>query len=670
MGLESALAAGVVQTLRINYKPGNILLATGGTVKLADFGLALEFETSRSVSTDGLLGTLDYLSPEQALGREVDARSDLYSFGVVLYEMLTGRVPHQGQTAIGAVVARLQGKPPDPRALRTEAPAWLSLLVQRLLEREPGARHATAQAVLQDLESKTSRRKPQIRRWLAGAALVAVAGFLWWAAPRPRFAQIVVNNEDGALDKDGNVLWRRSDIQPESYARVDMGSGRLPRIAAILGIAHLHYSPQIRQWLSFLDPETGNIERRVRLPSAANRFPGLADDYGAFVSALDVDGDGADEILVTYVQNPLWPSYTVLYEPKLDKSRVVFLGSGHHNVVGAADVDGDGRKELILRGTSNRLGFYTGFAAVRIAPSSSDERLMNAPAGSPDGSYSGPAREDGLAWYVLLPPSAHFSGTRIDTARREIDFRDAEGGRVRLDFDGFLKDRVSSLTSSERNRLRDEAYRMLRDARRFLSVESAGEASTRLDAALASASAAGDPYLSEWIARVKGTAMIAAGRSDEAERYFRNLKAGSSIAPQLAFDAARAFHLCGQLDRAASWYRAALRDGTDFMVTQSTPNDYLEGLVLCLGELGRWDEAGEDIRRFGGVLPPLAFQCRMYEEYVRWRTGGRPSPERIRFAEAGPGATALQTYWWLEFRVATGERPSVKASRPFSTRPT
>lgn len=99
-GLKVLHGLGVVHR---DVKPGNILLTPDGDVKLADFGLARAWEgdESRATAADAVIGTLEYLSPEQALGKEVDARSDLYSFGVVLFEMLTGQVPYQGETSLG-----------------------------------------------------------------------------------------------------------------------------------------------------------------------------------------------------------------------------------------------------------------------------------------------------------------------------------------------------------------------------------------------------------------------------------------------------------------------------------------------------------------------------------------------------------------------------------------
>ncbi|MEC9374678.1 MAG: serine/threonine-protein kinase, partial [Planctomycetota bacterium] len=153
-GLEAAHAAGVVHR---DLKPGNVMLTAEGKVKVLDFGLArMDEESSFSSSQDGptatspaphspstpgaVLGTAPYMSPEQARGRKVDRRTDVWSFGVVLYEMLTGRSPFRGETtsdSIGAVLHREV----EFAALPRETPVMVRHVLRRCLERDRDRRY-------------------------------------------------------------------------------------------------------------------------------------------------------------------------------------------------------------------------------------------------------------------------------------------------------------------------------------------------------------------------------------------------------------------------------------------------------------------------------------------------------------------------------------------------
>ncbi|MBK9966574.1 MAG: serine/threonine protein kinase [Holophagales bacterium] len=139
-----------------DVKPGNVLLAADGSVKLADFGLAHRFEAdeTRATATDAIVGTVEYLSPEQALGGDLDGRSDLYSFGITLWEMLTGGVPFRRDSAVGTALAHVREPAPPLRSVRPEAPAWLAAYVARLLSKTPGERYPAAEAALADLRAR------------------------------------------------------------------------------------------------------------------------------------------------------------------------------------------------------------------------------------------------------------------------------------------------------------------------------------------------------------------------------------------------------------------------------------------------------------------------------------------------------------------------------------
>jgi hypothetical protein len=157
--LEYAHALGIVHR---DVKPENVWLSADGTARLGDFGLALCLHRSRITQEATIVGTIAYMSPEQASGRPVDARSDLYSLGATLYAMVTGRPPFVGDVA--AVVAQHLGVPPvTPAALNPEVPEPLGALLEQLLAKRPEDRPASAAEVrarLREIELALERHGP------------------------------------------------------------------------------------------------------------------------------------------------------------------------------------------------------------------------------------------------------------------------------------------------------------------------------------------------------------------------------------------------------------------------------------------------------------------------------------------------------------------------------
>jgi serine/threonine-protein kinase len=134
-----------------DIKPHNVIVDRDGRVKVADFGIA-RAGTSQITEVGSIIGTAQYLSPEQARGSVVDESSDLYSTGIVLYEVLTGEVPFTGETPVEVAMKHLSQAPRPPSALRHEIPRDLDLVVLRALAKEPVDRYRTAQEMDQDLE--------------------------------------------------------------------------------------------------------------------------------------------------------------------------------------------------------------------------------------------------------------------------------------------------------------------------------------------------------------------------------------------------------------------------------------------------------------------------------------------------------------------------------------
>ena len=136
-----------------DVKPSNIIITPDGTAKLSDFGVAKRLDATTDLTRSGeILGTVTYLSPEQARGAELDGRSDLYSLGVVLYEVLVGRPPFVAPDPLSVVLQHLNDPPLPPRRLVDGIPPGLELINLRLLEKEPECRFSTAAELLEVLE--------------------------------------------------------------------------------------------------------------------------------------------------------------------------------------------------------------------------------------------------------------------------------------------------------------------------------------------------------------------------------------------------------------------------------------------------------------------------------------------------------------------------------------
>jgi len=134
-----------------DIKPHNVLVDAEGRVKVTDFGIA-RAGTSQMTETGSIVGTAQYLSPEQARGGEVDPRSDLYSLGVVLYELLTGKTPFDGETPVEIAMKHLSNAPKPPSKLRPEVPPELDKVVLRALAKNPDERYQSADEMEADLE--------------------------------------------------------------------------------------------------------------------------------------------------------------------------------------------------------------------------------------------------------------------------------------------------------------------------------------------------------------------------------------------------------------------------------------------------------------------------------------------------------------------------------------
>jgi eukaryotic-like serine/threonine-protein kinase len=240
--LDAAHATGIVHR---DIKPGNIMVTRDGRVKVLDFGLAKLVERAPDEATKTafgtrvgtIVGTAAYMSPEQAEARPVDRRSDIFSLGAVLYEMLAGRRPFAGTSDIGTITAILRDTPAPLRTARKDVPGAVASIVDRCLAKDAEARYPNAGALRDDLAAALARlTRPPERTWRRPGGLVPVALVLaatmaagaWQVmqARRVRWAREQVIPEIERLQEDYPIRAVRLARQVEPYAAEDLARVR------------------------------------------------------------------------------------------------------------------------------------------------------------------------------------------------------------------------------------------------------------------------------------------------------------------------------------------------------------------------------------------------------------------------------------------------------------
>lgn len=166
-GLSNAHENGIVHR---DIKPHNILLGSNGRVKVTDFGIARAASSSTITQTGSVMGSVHYFSPEQARGGVITEKSDIYSLGIVLYEMLTGQIPFDGDSAIAIALQHLQEPVVDPRSINPEIPDNIVKILLRSLEKDPEMRYTSVRAMMQDIRYALQMGQRNEFTWGSGSS--------------------------------------------------------------------------------------------------------------------------------------------------------------------------------------------------------------------------------------------------------------------------------------------------------------------------------------------------------------------------------------------------------------------------------------------------------------------------------------------------------------------
>ena len=258
--LSHAHSRGIIHR---DIKPHNIMVLRDGSLKVADFGIARLTSSAQATLTQEALGSVHYISPEQARGSHIDARSDIYSAGVVLYEMITGRLPYEGDSPVAVAIQHINSIPLSPREIDPEIPEALEAITMKAMASDVNQRYISADAMLADLEE--FRKNPSINFDYTPADLLVTEGdeptqvlgantpsnVKAQPAHSSRYEEDTWTRSRPPRREEDTRTRSRAPRYEEDYDEVRGANSRLPILLAIAAVALFLVGMGVFLWFSF-----------------------------------------------------------------------------------------------------------------------------------------------------------------------------------------------------------------------------------------------------------------------------------------------------------------------------------------------------------------------------------------------------------------------------------